>query len=354
MNVLQVNDSIKVNNQIIPSIDIMRIICALMVISIHINPFQEYNTTFAYICQQIIPRVAVPFFFAVSGYFLSISLFKKNDIMVVVKYLKRILFTYTLWSVIYFMTIVPSIIKGSYPIASAVKNFIKNYLLYGVYYHLWYFPALIFCVLVFAFFYKINKLKLLIYLSILLYSIGLLGVSYSKFGNAIPILNSLYDFSQFSLIRRVALTGIPFFVLGYIMYIGKAYFDRISNRKSWIISIIIALGFVLEIIAITRLGISKQIMITIFLYFLTGWILILSIKNPMKNFSKHSMNFRYIGNFAYYAHPLYILIINTVCTRIFGQTLTQTPRFFIVCVLTITTSLLISKINNKYLLKLMV
>ena len=51
------------------SIDIFRYICAVMVIAIHTNPFLDASKKLGYIFSQIVPRIGVPFFFAVAGYF---------------------------------------------------------------------------------------------------------------------------------------------------------------------------------------------------------------------------------------------------------------------------------------------
>ena len=60
------------------SIDIMRVICAIMVVVIHIPPFGsiERFDTINYYLQQYVSRVAVPFFFITSGFFLA----KKNSL----------------------------------------------------------------------------------------------------------------------------------------------------------------------------------------------------------------------------------------------------------------------------------
>lgn len=351
MSDLQITKSTNTSKQVIPSIDFMRVICAFMVVIIHTQSIGG-NDVWGYIISQIIPRVAVPFFFMISGYFLSLSLTKKRDIRIIFKYLKRVIITYTLWSIIYYIISLPYIIRNNVPIGKATKHFMINFFSIGSSYHLWYFPALIFSVLVLAIFYKFNKLKLLIVLSILLYMIGLLGIAYHGIGIKIPILNLLYNSPQFTPISRVVLMGVPFFVLGHILNIGKEYFTKVSSIGSWTISIAITVCFLLEIILVKNLGISNNITVTTFLYLLTGWILILCIKNPMLNIVKHSMKLRYISNFTYYSHPIYITIVDTFFSKIFNQSLTQLPEVLIVCLLTTITAIIITKIDNIYLLKL--
>ena len=51
-------------------IDYFRIIAAFLIIAIHTSPFTTYSYTADFILTRIIARVAVPFFFMTSGFFL--------------------------------------------------------------------------------------------------------------------------------------------------------------------------------------------------------------------------------------------------------------------------------------------
>ena len=51
------------------SIDLFRLYCAVLVVAIHTSPFMDQNNKLGFISTQVIPRIAVPFFFIVSGYY---------------------------------------------------------------------------------------------------------------------------------------------------------------------------------------------------------------------------------------------------------------------------------------------
>lgn len=51
------------------SIDIFRLICSIMVLMIHIHPFEEINSKIVFFLANIFPWIAVPFFFCVSEYY---------------------------------------------------------------------------------------------------------------------------------------------------------------------------------------------------------------------------------------------------------------------------------------------
>lgn len=85
-------------------IDLMKFICAILVVTIHTSPFKNVSPLLDYGLTQYIARLAVPFFFVASGYFL----FRKTDydnfdVNVPLTYAKRIFRLYLLWNAIYFV-----------------------------------------------------------------------------------------------------------------------------------------------------------------------------------------------------------------------------------------------------------
>ena len=78
------------------SIDIFRYIGALMVMSIHIHPFEDISDFWGKEFRSVFPRIGVPFFFCAAGYFYIRKLMKgKNPFL---PYMKRLLTTYFVWS----------------------------------------------------------------------------------------------------------------------------------------------------------------------------------------------------------------------------------------------------------------
>lgn len=326
------------------SIDLMRVACSYMVVAAHMNPFKEVNGVLAYVFKYVLQGVAVPFFFVVSGYFFTKSLIK--DSSVTFTYLKRLIRTYTLWSLIYFIC--------GFLLNIVDRGILVSFLFFGSWYHLWYFPALFFCVIISSAFNKYKKLKGLAIVSILLYIIGILGCSYYSIGIEIPILNQLYKFSEFTLIRRVFLTGVPFFMLGYFIQSINYKLDKIKNDTLIKLLIVTTFFFILEIILVNILKMQENVFITVFIYPLIGIILILCLKNPMDNISSYGNYLKYTANFTYYAHPLFIKgidILSIIINKIIGISITETPMFILVCILTTVTTWIIYKLNIKWLIK---
>lgn len=81
-------------------IDLFKFLFALLVIAIHIDPFNKKILNFW--TQDFVGRVAVPYFFIVSGFLLYS---KKNETnfysKIIPKYLKKLCLIYILWTIIY-------------------------------------------------------------------------------------------------------------------------------------------------------------------------------------------------------------------------------------------------------------
>ena len=59
-------------------IDFMRIIAAILVVIIHTPPFTGIHPLLTYSIVDVLPRIAVPYFFAISGYYFINSSSKKQ------------------------------------------------------------------------------------------------------------------------------------------------------------------------------------------------------------------------------------------------------------------------------------
>lgn len=123
------------------SIDIFRFICAIMVVAIHTNPFIDQNFYLGYLFTQIIPRIAVPFFFLTSGYFYISKLINGKQCK---KTFLNLIKVYILWTLVYYFMDFMFFIKNGGDNISLFKTFIINFFIFGSHFHFWFFPALFF------------------------------------------------------------------------------------------------------------------------------------------------------------------------------------------------------------------
>ena len=78
-------------------IDIIKFLCAALVVTIHVPPLTSVNWMLNFAVVNFAARVAVPFFFISSSYFVFIKAYKENgelDKSVIGAYVKRIIRLY--------------------------------------------------------------------------------------------------------------------------------------------------------------------------------------------------------------------------------------------------------------------
>lgn len=330
------------------SIDIFRIICAIMVVSIHTGPLAEWGHNWWYLTVQVIPRIGVPFFFCTCGYFYVGSLLTGNYKFW--KTMKRLLITYGIWSVIYYIQDVKYVLDGSASLGGFLVNCLRQFLLYGSREHFWFFPAVIFSVIASTIFAKIGKLHWLAGCSVIAYILGLLGCSYYGIGDQIPIISVFINSSQYDLIRRIVLMGMPFFMMGY--FLQKLDLNRIKNKICIVLEGVYLIGFLVEIAFVNKMQIQVNVYLTIFLYLLLFNTMLLLLKNPCGQYGKMASITRDLSNFMYYSHPLFMIWINMIMSFLIGRNATETELFLLTLISTGSIGYLLHCMDNKYLNRL--
>ena len=294
------------DNPRINSIDIARLFAAILVVAIHtqaITWFSGYSNSNI----QILTRVAVPFFFCTSGYFLHKNYINSGCPAVAATFWKTVKL-YALLSLVYF-----SVIFLSNPalLHEPKKWMLVDFLFNGSYYHLWYMVGIIYSIAMIYLICKLKLTKVLLPLAIVCYVIGLLGTSYYGIGSRLPVLNMLFDSGWFLSIRRIFLMGFPFTVLGWVISERKQKL-HISNKHLPLAATLAALLFVSEIIAVTVSGMSRTIEITVFLYPLLFLLFQICLAYPLEGECKLASACRDTANFTYFWHPLVILALRRV------------------------------------------
>ena len=119
------------------NIDVWRFIVSFLIVAIHISPFAEISPEFNFFITRILGRIAVPLFLMITGYYV---LDKSLDNVEKLKdYTKKTLKMY-LFCIILYIPI--NIYMGNFSNIDFIQ-IIKDILINGTLYHLWYFPALI-------------------------------------------------------------------------------------------------------------------------------------------------------------------------------------------------------------------
>ena len=323
------------------SIDLFRLYCAVLVVAIHTSPFMDQNNKLGFISTQVIPRIAVPFFFIVSGYYYIQNLEKGKKC--ISSTIWKVFKLYTFWSIIYltrnFILFVTKDAITLQSIKGFIVNNLVNYLFYGTEYHLWYFIGLLVSLFVVGISYKFKVQKIIFVLSIFLYILGLFGESYYYIGDKIPVISTLINLSFFTTIRRVFLMGFPFFTSGFFVYKLK---DKFSKKSALIATCFFTIAFLLEILIVCKLHFQRSIVITIFLFPLTIFVLITLLRFPLYKFYSISTKTKSLANYTYYIHPLFIFALGDL-----GLDFLNVTKMLIVLVLCLLTWIILNRVNSK-------
>lgn len=213
-------------NESYSGIDYFRFIAALLIVSIHTSPLSSFSETGNFIFTRIVSRVAVPFFFMTSGFFL-ISRYTCNAEKLEA-FIKKTTLIYGIAILLY---IPINVYNGYFKMDNLLPNIIKDIVFDGTLYHLWYLPAAIVGAVIAWYLVKQWAYRKAFAVTLVLYIVGLFGDSYYGIAENIPSLNSFYHLIfQVSDYTRNGIFFAPiFFVLGGYISDNK---DKLSFKKS--------------------------------------------------------------------------------------------------------------------------
>jgi surface polysaccharide O-acyltransferase-like enzyme len=182
------------------SLDYTKCLMAIFVVALHTQAFSEFGTLPNWLTGNGLFRIAVPFFFVLSGYYFSYGVDLK-------KWLGRLLFLHVFWILIY----VPLWSTGS--MTTSAGKVLAPFV--GVI-HLWYLSALMLAGLMTILFSRISN-KAVIWSAICMFCLGIL-ISYSPEIAAYHGTDAVKFLRSGVLIRNGFVFGYPFFAIGYLLH----------------------------------------------------------------------------------------------------------------------------------------
>lgn len=237
------------------AIDLCKYVASLMIIGIHTRLLTDVNETLGFITTQVICRLAVPFFALTTGYYLARALSdnKKPRIIIFKEQWYKIIKIYIVWSVLYFLFILPQYIDGG--LISLIKWYTIDTILHGSHYHLWYLLALIFSLPLFYLIWNKSRKHLLLCVAILLYSTYVMQYAYQSI-LSLSIISPIVIINGYS---PAFLSGIgiivPYLIMGgFLSCIPKI---RISSTIAGIITILLTLIVVYEALTLKSNGVQQ-------------------------------------------------------------------------------------------------
>lgn len=288
-------------------LDRFRLPAALLVIAIHTSPLGAFSPEGDFFLTRILARIAVPFFFMVTGQFtvgkfISAPGKKRSEHRILVRYLRKILIFY-LTSVLLYLPV--GIYVGHYQNMTFV-SILKMVLFDGTFYHLWYFPACLLGIVLVYLMSRFLRLRGILILSAVLYLAGLLGDSYFGLIQKLPILEKIYAF--FFHICSYTRNGL--FFAPMFLALG-AWCAKNSRRRISIHLTILILSFLLmtgEAFTLRRFSWQRHDSMYLMLVpvMISLYRLLLSLPSSCGKMGKC---FRSASLWIYILHPAFIIIV---------------------------------------------
>lgn len=334
------------NNTKYGYIDILKFFFSICIIAIHTGLLYDTNPTVNWYLTHMILRLAVPFFFIISGFFYGRKILKdKSKIDDITKsYIKRLLYPLIFWLLIGLPFSIMNTYDGS--IMSTILHIIQKILFYpwGA---LWYILALIIAVVILSKFYKSNRFYFPILIGFLLYTFALISNSYYFIIIDRPLIKKIVDLYMKLFIsgRNGIFVGIFYVSLGVIL--SKLQKERkLLTKKENIIGLIITyFVYIIEIYIVNHKPIlddsSLFIFLPIFIFLLISLLVQLGNNKEYKKLRDYSIGF-YLMH-----HP----VINTI--RIFIPGLSGYKCFLLTLFIVTVVCSILFKIKSRFIKKVM-
>lgn len=180
-------------------IDVVKLILAIFVVALHTHPFQDIFPLADKVVTDVLARIAVPYFFAMSSYFFF---FKYKGVAgsgfrSLYHWAMRLIRIYIIWTIIYFpFTLKVWISEMSEPITNYIKTYIFRVVMWGgdVSSHLWFLTSLVVGVIIVWLlkYCVMMNTYLILGLSFVFYGIGILISTYCNLSDVFLALSNSY------------------------------------------------------------------------------------------------------------------------------------------------------------------
>lgn len=192
-------------------LDRFRLIAAILVVANHTSPLTIFSADADFFMARILARVAVPFFFMVTGHFVLSGILDSADGgKKLGRFLKKIFLLYALAILLY----IPLGIYAGHYHDLTPYGALRLLIFDGPFYHLWYFPATMLGVSLLYLMRRWIGLRSMMALSGLLYLLGILGDSYFGLIEKLPVVEMAYQYGfQIFAHTRNGLFFAPLFLL---------------------------------------------------------------------------------------------------------------------------------------------
>jgi len=286
--------------------------------------------------------MAVPFFFVSSGYFFFKKILIKGfQITILRAYIKKILTIYLSWTAVYLPFFIifrkTGIVHES---GNMVVNFFWSLFFKGSYYHLWFFPALIFSVILLFYMAKSFRLSYILILFFILYLVGLLGDSYYYLSDAMGFRHWVDIYRKYFGHSR---NGLFF---GMIYVTSGAYIARIEGSKffkeiNWKHLTILFSLLILEVYLVKQyhLSIDNNMYISLLPFSFILFIVLLKTELPQL------INYKVFRDYSLFIYAFHVIPLEIISLLVYYQLIAK-PGSFLLFVVSVVLSVCFSYIAS--------
>ena len=249
-------DSAVMQNANYKLLDLLKFICAFLVIGIHTRPFQAVSDVADKLFYYDVSNYAVPFFYACTGYFLIVKQQNKDMHGKICFRVKKVLKLYAVWSIVYLpLTFCGWIIEGNKEPVYLLQC-LRNYIFVGDNFYswaLWYLNGLIFALIFIDLLLKRFSIKQIVKFGSAMYVFGIILTMFEGHLDKLPMIVSaavkLY-FAAFVTTRNCLFQSLVFVSIGMLV----AEIEKIGKLRISSGSIIAAALMYLTKIATSLIG----------------------------------------------------------------------------------------------------
>ena len=261
-------------------LDLTKFLCAILIVSAHY--VTEYATGRIHPLIDVgisVYVVAVPFFFACSGYLLFKKVFAapEQEGTAVRGFVLRILKMYGLWSVVYITFQVLTWIRFG-TTGREILRYVLHCLFYSTYRTIWFLPALALGAALIWLLYKKWGIKAVLTAACVCYLVGCSGVSYGFLPRKIEALDQLLESYEFAFesTRNGLFNGFPLVALGAWIAHREEQGRQFKVLTSLIGCVVFGIGFVAEAFILKECGAvnaNTLLLLVPFTYYFLGFCL---------------------------------------------------------------------------------
>ena len=319
--------------------DYFRLICAIGVVALHLDPFYDINKSIDFFVGSVLTRLCVPFFFIVSGFFLKD---KFDDWSRLKKYVGHLIKLYVVYSMLYLPVNYYEYKEDGRMLGEMFGDFFRKFFFVGSYGQLWYFLALIFASLFLYLLITIFGLndKLMMTITVILFLMGLFFRVYDKpIRDAVDEIKivALYD-SIFKTTRNGLFFGTPFVYWGNLIWKKKI---DVNRKKCGLLFGIAMLAFTAEAIFVRNIIGARQLDMLLLLP-VTSILFVVLVLSKEKEIEKHNFSIwcRKLSVLVFGFHMLINFCINRI-VKFVESDINSLCLFFVVLIVNILLGILL-------------